>query len=210
MLIHTSSVFCVDLFPGEKPMESNETLLSMNLRSGQDSRCWCANISNTNGKEVDRSLVHIIYSSGKWKDHSVLQWQSGCSGYARAGGRCGSRDYTQPWGEREHLCHSLGACSEADGRKMEQHQQASREAVPSPFLCLEKSHCNMGRGVNWETWENTQSSEIGFCCLLTSFIGETPSHWIHRSIAIFWQLPCPHPIHFSLQHVPQAWLDSLL
>ncbi|CAM5111712.1 unnamed protein product [Natator depressus] len=41
----------VQLSVGEKPMESNETLLSMNLRSGQDSRCWCANISNTNGKE---------------------------------------------------------------------------------------------------------------------------------------------------------------
>uniref|UniRef100_A0A8C3IIU4 Transglutaminase 4 n=1 Tax=Chrysemys picta bellii TaxID=8478 RepID=A0A8C3IIU4_CHRPI len=41
----------VQLSVGEKPMESNETLLSMNLRSGQDSRCWCANISNTSGKE---------------------------------------------------------------------------------------------------------------------------------------------------------------
>ncbi|XP_038247559.1 protein-glutamine gamma-glutamyltransferase 4 isoform X2 [Dermochelys coriacea] len=41
----------VQLSVGEKPMESNETLLSMNLRSGQDSQCWCANISNTNGKE---------------------------------------------------------------------------------------------------------------------------------------------------------------
>nr|XP_006116476.1 protein-glutamine gamma-glutamyltransferase 4 [Pelodiscus sinensis] len=36
---------------GEKPMESNETLVLMNLRAGRDSRCWCANILNTNGKE---------------------------------------------------------------------------------------------------------------------------------------------------------------
>ncbi|XP_065255958.1 protein-glutamine gamma-glutamyltransferase 4 [Emys orbicularis] len=41
----------VQLSVGENPMESNETLLSMNLKSGQDSRCWCANISNTSGKE---------------------------------------------------------------------------------------------------------------------------------------------------------------
>uniref|UniRef100_A0A674JWN6 Protein-glutamine gamma-glutamyltransferase 4 n=1 Tax=Terrapene triunguis TaxID=2587831 RepID=A0A674JWN6_9SAUR len=41
----------VQLSVGENPMESNETLLSMNLRSGQDSRRWCANISNTSGKE---------------------------------------------------------------------------------------------------------------------------------------------------------------
>ncbi|XP_067417824.1 protein-glutamine gamma-glutamyltransferase 4 [Emydura macquarii macquarii] len=41
----------LQLSVGEKPMESNETLLSMNLRSAQDPRYWCANISNTNGKE---------------------------------------------------------------------------------------------------------------------------------------------------------------
>uniref|UniRef100_A0A8C0HAX7 Transglutaminase 4 n=1 Tax=Chelonoidis abingdonii TaxID=106734 RepID=A0A8C0HAX7_CHEAB len=50
-LNHTSSVFCIDLFPGEKPMKSNKTLLSMDLRSGQDSQWWCANISNTSEKE---------------------------------------------------------------------------------------------------------------------------------------------------------------
>ncbi|XP_074842190.1 protein-glutamine gamma-glutamyltransferase 4 [Carettochelys insculpta] len=32
-------------------MVSNKTLVSMNLRSGQDSRFWCANISKTNGRE---------------------------------------------------------------------------------------------------------------------------------------------------------------
>uniref|UniRef100_A0A8C8SA85 Protein-glutamine gamma-glutamyltransferase 4 n=1 Tax=Pelusios castaneus TaxID=367368 RepID=A0A8C8SA85_9SAUR len=36
---------------GEKPMQSNETLVSMNLGSAQNPQRWCANISNTSGRE---------------------------------------------------------------------------------------------------------------------------------------------------------------
>lgn len=124
-------------------MESNETLLSMNLRSAQDPQYWCANISNTNGKEVDH-LDALFFPVANLR----ITWC--CNGEVGAQGVPGAVEARTilSLGERENaLCHSLGAPSPW-GRGMQ------GGTASTGFPSLEISHCNTG--VNWETGEYSE------------------------------------------------------